>query len=254
MTVPVGRGPAESAWTDPATRSTVRSAWWRAVGTVLVGCVLMGVAGAIGVVATRHGDELRATGGQVDGVVAASGMVGARFRSSETTYRYVVDGRTYERTAQGELGLEDGQVVRVFYNLDDPGDATLAEEDPQPYWAWVLMIAAMCSSLLLVPVGVVRIAAALRRRRILRRAPWTEAWYQPALRSRTVVLLPDPRVPPGTLPTLWMSQRRWARLGGHGQRSVRLRVAHTSSSAVVTRPGWTNTMELATCSVGVPAP
>lgn len=254
MTVPANQGAAQSAWTDPTTRSTVRSAWWRAVATVVVGCVLMGAAGAMGAVATRHGDELRATGGQVDGVVAASGMVGARFRRSETTYRYVVDGRTYERTAQGELGLEDGQVVRVFYDLDDPGDATLADEDPQPFWTWVLMIAAMCSSLLLVPVGVVRAVGALRRRRILRRAPWTEAWYQPAPRGRSVVLLPDPRIPPGTLPTLWVSQRRWARLGGHGGRAVRLRVAYAGSRAVVTRPGSANTLEPATCSTWVPAP
>jgi hypothetical protein len=205
------------------------------------------------VVATRHGDELRASGEQVDGMVVSTGMVGARIRREETTYRYVVDDRTYERTIQGASELEEGDVVRVYYDADDPADATLAEEDPQPFWAWAVMLSAMCSSLLLVPVGVVRGWGAWRRRRILQRSPWTQAWFQPRPQGRSVVLAPDPRATPGSLPSVSLSQRRWQRLGVRSRAggAVELRIAQAGSSVVVTGTGRPRSLELAS---GWPSP
>ena len=235
-----GQGVAQSpnqgtAWDDPATRAAHTGLVRRALGLLLVGIVIFGVAAVFMTRSDRRAQELIETGDRIDGIVTAFGSRGVKARRDQLDVRYVVDDVTYDLTIpSAREDYERGQQVVVFFDPDDPSDATLEGEAPQGGIEYAVSLTGFIGGLLLVPTAIVQLLRARLRRKVLTAGSWTEAWFTPDQQRTTIWLHPDQRVPAGTLPIVSLRLRHWKPLGMATGRPVLLRFVRTGGRVAIT--------------------
>lgn len=154
----------------------------------------------------NNGDALRQSGGRTEGrVVVLNPDSGVN--SGGADVRYSVDGTTFTRPV--DLGADadnytKGQLVTVHYELGDPENMTIDNEDNQPAWTVLPMIVALLAGLGAPPTAIVLGLRYRRTRNVLRSRGW----------SPVRVSVPSAEKGRGTLFTVadgsvWRSRMRW---------------------------------------------
>ena len=238
-----------TAWDDPGTRAAHANLLRRALGLLFVGIVIFGVAAVLMTRSDRRAQELIDDGDRIDGIVTAFGSSGVRARRDQLDVRYVVEGVTYDLTIpSAREDYERGQQVVVFFDPDDPSDATLEGEAPQGGIEYAVSLTGFIGGLLLVPTAIVQLLRARLRKRVLGAGPWTEAWFTPDQQRTTIWLHPDQRVPAGTLPIVSLRLRHWKPLGMATGRPVLLRFVRSGGRVAVTPARSGGSLALGTTS------